>query len=109
MALARARKAPRAKFATRSPRAPKYVYAFANGKAEGKSNMRPLLGGKGCGLAEMTNLGAPVPPGFTITTAAWTAYSAAGKKHPPGLWRQVVEREPAVVVDFEIRHREWVG
>ena len=67
----------------------KYVYAFANGKAEGSSAMRPLLGGKGCELAEMTNLGIPVPPGFTITTAAWAAYQAGGKKHPPGLWKQV--------------------
>src|SRR5881296_29369 len=68
-----------------SVREPKYVYSFANGKAEGSSLMRPLLGGKGSELAEMTNLGIPVPPGFTITTAAWAAYEKAGKKHPPGL------------------------
>jgi pyruvate,orthophosphate dikinase len=49
-----------------------------------------LLGGKGCELAEMTKMGVPVPPGFTITTEAWAAYSAAGKKHPPGLWSQVM-------------------
>jgi len=92
MAIARTRKAPRGKPRGRPQRAPKpkHVYAFANGKAEGSSAMRPLLGGKGCELAEMTNLGAPVPPGFTITTAAWAAYHAAGKKHPPGLWDQVV-------------------
>ena len=71
-------------------RAPKYVYFFAAGKAEGSSALRHLLGGKGCELAEMTNLGVPVPPGFTITTQAWAAYHAAGGKHPPGLWSQVV-------------------
>jgi pyruvate,orthophosphate dikinase len=73
-----------------SARAPKYVYAFANGKAEGSSALRDLLGGKGCELAEMTKMGVPVPPGFTITTEAWTAYNAAGKKQPAGLWGQVM-------------------
>jgi pyruvate,orthophosphate dikinase len=67
----------------------KYVYSFANGIADGSSALRHLLGGKGCELAEMTNLGVPVPPGFTITTEAWAAYSAGGKKHPAGLWEQV--------------------
>src|SRR5437867_8158205 len=51
--------------------------------------MRDLLGGKGAGLAEMTNAKLPVPPGFTITTAACNAYFAADKKLPPGLWDQV--------------------
>jgi pyruvate,orthophosphate dikinase len=51
--------------------------------------MRDLLGGKGAGLAEMTNAGLPVPAGFTITTAACNAYFASGKKLPPGLWDQV--------------------
>src|SRR5690349_2446830 len=45
-----------------------WVYSFGGGRAEGKANMRELLGGKGAGLAEMANLGLPVPPGFTITT-----------------------------------------
>ena len=90
MAYARTRKRSGRKSATRASKTPKYVYAFANGRAEGSSALRPLLGGKGCELAEMTNLGAPVPPGFTITTAAWAAYNAGGKKHPPGLWGQVV-------------------
>src|SRR5256885_9628604 len=58
--------------------------------------MRELLGGKGAGLAEMTNAGLPVPPGFTITTAACNAYFKAGKKLPPGLWDQV-ERGLATV------------
>src|SRR5258708_39204207 len=76
--------------ATASARAPQYVYAFANGKAEGSSALRTLLGGKGRELAEMTKLGAPVPPGFTITTEARAAYNAAGKKHPAGLVKQVL-------------------
>jgi pyruvate,orthophosphate dikinase len=73
-----------------SSRSPRYVYAFANGKADGSSALRNLLGGKGCELAEMTKMGVPVPPGFTITTEAWAAYDAAGRKHPPGLWKQVL-------------------
>jgi pyruvate, orthophosphate dikinase len=86
MARARTRKQSLRK----SAKAPKYVYFFANGKAEGSSAMRPLLGGKGCELAEMTNLGVPVPPGFTITTEAWAAYSSGGKKHPAGMWGEVI-------------------
>src|SRR6058998_4332567 len=82
----RARK-PASRRAT--PRAQKWVYLFANGKAEGNAKMRDLLGGKGAGLAEMTNAKLPVPPGFTITTAACNAYFATDKKLPPGLWDQV--------------------
>jgi pyruvate,orthophosphate dikinase len=67
----------------------KYVYSFGGGKAEGSSVMRNLLGGKGCELAEMTNLGIPVPPGFTITTQAWAAYNRAGRAFPDGLLEQV--------------------
>src|SRR5438552_6856672 len=72
-----------------APKAQKWVYLFANKKAEGNAKMRDLLGGKGAGLAEMTNAGLPVPAGFTITTAACNAYFASGKKLPPGLWEQV--------------------
>src|SRR5215475_14444950 len=79
------------KSAPRRSSAPKYVYGFANGKADGSSALRDLLGGKGCELAEMTNLKVPVPPGFTITTEAWAAYVASGKQSPPGLSRQVEE------------------
>jgi pyruvate, orthophosphate dikinase len=75
---------------TRTTRRPKYVYSFANGKADGSSALRHLLGGKGCELAEMTNLGVSVPPGFTITTEAWAAYNAGGRKQPAGLWEQVL-------------------
>src|SRR5256884_4097344 len=69
----------------------KYVYFFGAGKAEGSSLMRNLLGGKGCELAEMTNLAIPVPPGFTITTQAWSHYNRAGRRPPEGLWEQVTE------------------
>lgn len=69
----------------------KYVYSFGRGKAEGSSLMRNLLGGKGCELAEMTNLGIPVPPGFTITTQAWAHYRRNGGQWPEGLAEQVKE------------------
>jgi pyruvate,orthophosphate dikinase len=68
----------------------KYVYFFGGGKAEGSSGLRDLLGGKGCELAEMTNLGIPVPPGFTITTEAWVAYTKIGRRQPPGLWEEIL-------------------
>jgi pyruvate, orthophosphate dikinase len=69
----------------------KYVYFFGAGKAEGSSLMRNLLGGKGCELAEMTNLGIPVPPGFTITTEAWAEYNRADRRVPAGLWNEVTD------------------
>ena len=64
----------------------KYVYYFGDGKAEGTSNMKELLGGKGAGLAEMTNLGISVPPGFTISTEACVEYYRIGKQYPHGMW-----------------------
>ena len=54
--------------------ATKWVYFFGGGSAEGNESLRNLLGGKGSGLAEMTNLGVPVPPGFTITTEVCTEF-----------------------------------
>ncbi len=68
----------------------KYVYYFGDGKAEGTGQMKDLLGGKGAGLAEMTNLGIPVPPGFTITTEACREYFKNGKKFPEGMWDEVL-------------------
>ena len=59
-----------------APKSGKWVYTFGDGKAEGKAGMRDLLGGKGANLAEMANLGLPVPPGFTITTEVCTYYYA---------------------------------
>ncbi len=69
--------------------AKKYVYFFGGGKAGGNSKMRNLLGGKGCDLAEMTNLKIPVPAGFTITTEVCNIYYANKKKYPAGLKEQV--------------------
>src|SRR5881628_1172307 len=69
----------------------KYVYFFGGGHAEGSSVMRNLLGGKGCELAEMTNLGIPVPPGFTVTTQAWAHYNRSGHEWPEELWDQTLE------------------
>jgi len=64
--------------------AKKYVYSFANGKAEGDRTMKDTLGGKGSGLAEMTNAGLPVPPGFTISTAACKPLVRRGPEAAPG-------------------------
>jgi pyruvate,orthophosphate dikinase len=69
----------------------KYVYFFGNGKAEGSARIRDLLGGKGAGLAEMTNAGLPVPPGFTITTEACRAYYANGGVLPDEIHAQMLQ------------------
>jgi pyruvate,orthophosphate dikinase len=69
--------------------ATKYVYFFGNGKAEGKGTDKDLLGGKGAGLAEMTNIGLPVPAGFTITTQACKEFYDRGKKWPAGLDKEI--------------------
>src|ERR1700710_807729 len=67
----------------------KWVYPFGDGKAEGKAGLRDLLGGKGANLAEMANLGLPVPPGFTIPTSVCTYFYAHNKSYPPELKTQV--------------------
>src|SRR3989338_11718911 len=69
----------------------KYVYFFGDGKAEGTKDQRLLLGGKGANLAEMTNLGIPVPPGFTISTAACKEFYTFGGKWPDGLLEEIRE------------------
>jgi pyruvate, orthophosphate dikinase len=69
--------------------AKKFVYFFGNGKAEGKAEMKGLLGGKGANLAEMTNIGLPVPPGFTISTEVCTYYYDNKKKYPKELQKEV--------------------
>ncbi|UCF31843.1 MAG: pyruvate, phosphate dikinase [bacterium] len=71
-------------------RAKKYVYYFGDGKADGTGKMKDLLGGKGAGLANMTNLKIPVPAGFTITTDACNVYFADNKTYPSGMWDQVL-------------------
>jgi len=67
----------------------KYVYFFGNGEADGKAEMKELLGGKGANLAEMSNLGIPVPPGFTITTEVCDAYYKSDRNYPPELESQM--------------------
>ena len=67
----------------------KWVYSFGDGKAEGEASMRNLLGGKGANLAEMSNLGLPVPPGFTITTEVCTYYYQNGETFPAELADEV--------------------
>ena len=68
----------------------KYVYFFGNGKADGDRTMKDLLGGKGSGLAEMTNAGLPVPPGFTISTGACTLYYKEHRKTPASVDREML-------------------
>src|SRR5204862_1710552 len=74
-----------------NPKSRKYVYFFRNGKADGNRNMKDLLGGKGSGLAEMTNAGLPVPPGFTISTAVCTIYYDEKAKIPQAIDREIEE------------------
>src|SRR5689334_21315135 len=69
----------------------KWVYGFGGGSAEGRADMKNLLGGKGAGLAEMSNLGLPVPPGLTITTEVCTYFYRRGKSYPPDLREQVAD------------------
>jgi pyruvate,orthophosphate dikinase len=75
--------------AKESSKLQKYVYLFGNKKADGNGGMKPLLGGKGANLAEMTRIGLPVPPGFTITTEVCTYYYAHHKSYPKEMWPQV--------------------
>ncbi|MBI5827692.1 MAG: pyruvate, phosphate dikinase [Deltaproteobacteria bacterium] len=69
--------------------AKKFVYFFGGGKAEGKGDMKDILGGKGAGLAEMTNIGLPVPSGFTITTEVCDYYYRNNRKYPKGFEEEV--------------------
>src|SRR6201989_321522 len=67
----------------------KYVYTWGNKKADGGGSMKPLLGGKGANLAEMTRIGLPVPPGFTITTEVCTYFYAHKRTYPASLQAEV--------------------
>ncbi|MGA0134640.1 MAG: pyruvate, phosphate dikinase [Opitutales bacterium] len=78
-----------AKTASKSGKAVKYVYSFGAGKADGDGSMKPLLGGKGANLAEMSRIGLPVPPGFTITTEVCTYYYANKRSYPADLQHQM--------------------
>ncbi|GJG40845.1 hypothetical protein PRLR5019_28160 [Prevotella lacticifex] len=77
----------------------KRVYTFGNGKAEGRADMRNLLGGKGANLAEMNLVGVPVPPGFTITTDVCTEYYEKGKDAVVALLKDDVERSMKLIED----------
>ena len=81
----------------------KRVYGFGDGVAEGSAAMGALLGGKGAGLAEMSNLGLPVPPGFTITTEVCTAFYANGRTLPDGLKGEVEAALAAVEASVGVR------
>src|SRR5436190_11158324 len=74
-----------------APKLKKYVYFFGNGKADGNRTMKDLLGGKGAGLAEMTNAGLPVPPGFTVSTDVCNIYYKEKQKIPGAIDKEIAE------------------
>ncbi len=84
-----AKKKPAAKKTVKKARAPKYVYSWGDGKADGNSTMKNLLGGKGTNLAEMSRIGLPVPAGFTVTTEVCTHFYDNGRKYPVQLQGQI--------------------
>ena len=73
------------------PKKYRLTYSFGAGKAEGNAQMRDILGGKGAGLHEMTRIGIPVPPGFTIPTEVCSYFYAHQQRYPNGLERAVAE------------------
>ena len=74
----------------KSAKSSKHIYSFGKGKAEGDRTKRDLLGGKGAGLAEMTNAGLPVPPGFTISTGVCTVYYDNKGKLPASIEQEML-------------------
>src|SRR5213083_2099619 len=70
---------------------PRYVYYFGDGRADGAGTMKPLLGGKGANLHEMTRIGLPVPPGFTLTTKVCSYFYDHNRAYPPQLEEQVAD------------------
>ena len=87
-----AKKAVGTRGTVRTVRTKKFVYFFGNGKADGNRHMKDTLGGKGSGLAEMTNAKLPVPPGFTISTDACNLYYKHGSKLPPSIEAEIVSQ-----------------
>src|ERR1017187_10281813 len=83
----------------------KYVYSFGGGKADGNGTMKDILGGKGAGLAEMTNDGLPVPPGFTIVTSACRLYFQAGYKTPA----EILSQKDAALAKLEALQGQKLG
>src|ERR1700681_473917 len=75
----------------KKPASKKHVYFFGSGKADGNRNMKDLLGGKGSGLAEMTNAGLPVPPGFTISTEVCNIYYKEKQRIPGAIEKEIAE------------------
>ena len=84
-----ARQASKPRTASKKSKTPKYVYYFGDGQADGTGKMKPLLGGKGANLAEMTRIGLPVPPGFTITTEVCSYFYAHNRSYPLQLKAEV--------------------
>jgi len=70
---------------------PRFVYYFGDGRTDGNGSMKPLLGGKGANLAEMTRIGLPVPPGFTITTEVCTYFYAHQRRYPASLQAEIAK------------------
>ena len=87
----------------------KWVYSFGRNGSEGTADMRNLLGGKGANLAEMSNLGLPVPPGLTITTEVCTYYYANGQSYPAELEAQVSEALAKVETEMGMRFGDAEG
>ena len=85
-------------------RAARYVYAFGGGRKDGRAEMKALLGGKGANLAEMSRLGLPVPPGFTITTDVCTWYYAHGRAYPSALRGQV--KDARALLELAVQNLE---
>src|SRR6266446_3198057 len=79
----------RERTASKKSKTPRYVYYFGDGDADGTGKMKPLLGGKGANLAEMTRIGLPVPPGFTITTEVCAYYYDNKRTYPKDLQPQI--------------------
>src|SRR5438270_2665672 len=84
-----ARQASAKRTASKKSETPQYVYYFGDGHADGSGKMKPLLGGKGANLAEMTRIGLPVPPGFTLTTEVCSYFYAHNRSYPPQLKAEV--------------------
>src|SRR5438046_6658878 len=83
------RRRTRATHGERRKKADRYVYSFGDGHADGAGSMKPLLGGKGANLHEMTRIGLPVPPGFTITTEVCSYFYGHNRTYPTQLEAQV--------------------
>jgi len=90
--MAKKKTAAAKKAAAKTGNSKKHVYFFGSGKADGNRTMKDLLGGKGAGLAEMTNAGLPVPPGFTISTEVCNIYYKENRKIPPAIDKEIIEQ-----------------